>query len=672
MKTQAAAPLHRIVAEPVQVRRHRMRSAGSGFCGVSADVRPSVRLAARLALVASVAPLLLFATALPASAHPTLLSTTPEAGYSVSSAPDRVTLVFDEPVSVDAQGVRVQDDHGDPVRTAAVTAEQGGRRIMVRVLDDLRSGRYVVRWQVTAQDGDVVDADFDFAVATTSTALRGRDTPTTAAFPLVSLLRWLFFLCLTGVLGGLAGERIARRAVPDAVVPRSLVRPAAFVGMLAAAGLAIQLIIAADGISRAVHLLGLEALGLGVVAVLGGRVRWWLVAPAILLAVGAESLRNHLGTQRGTAGAVLLAVHLISLSVWVGALVHVLRVAHLNRGTAGGVGRAFAIYSRLALTLFLLVATTGTVAALLLVPSLNALTGTAYGRTLLAKLALVTIVVALAWVGRRRLNGSTGPLARAARTEAATLVAVLGASAVLVSLPTPSPATADLGYPPAVSGPVIRLGTLAGQIAVGIAASENQLEVRLRVPDDRNQLGEARPPDYHVVARVNAPGQAATTVALRPCGPGCFVGPVPWRAGVGYVDVRVDATGWHGGAAVFPIHWVPQIVAGVLPRVRAAMLAQPSIRVIETVTSDTSRAAPKPQTLTVGGREFLDSEPYASPPDPEVVMRRRPSGGGSVLTFGLPAEGIHVELEVDASYRIIREILAAPKHLTQRTFTYPR
>jgi copper transport protein len=42
-----------------------------------------------------------------------------------------------------------------------------------------------------------------------------------------------------------------------------------------------------------------------------------------------------------------------------------------------------------------------------------------------------------------------------------------------------------------------------------------------------------------------------------------------------------------------------------------------------------------------------------------------------VLTFGLPAEGIHVELEIDASHRIVRETLSASKHLTHRTFRYP-
>ncbi|WP_083933562.1 copper resistance CopC/CopD family protein [Kribbella catacumbae] len=628
-----------------------------------------MRVAVRVAVVACVVPLVLFGTALPARAHPTLLSTTPEAGYSVSSAPDQVTMVFDEAVSVEARGVRIENDHGEQVSTDEVVSEQGGRRLVVRVLDDLQAGRYVVRWRVTAQDGDVVDADFDFAVATDPSSLRGRETASTAAFPVVSILRWLFFLGLVGLLGGLVGERIARRTAPEAVAPRSLVRPAALLGMLATSGLLVQLVVSSGGMNRAGYLLGLETLGLAVVAALGGRTRWWLAAPPILLVVAAESLRNHLGTQRGAVGVVLIAVHLVAIAVWVGSLVHLVRVALANRGGTG-VGRAFAAYSRLALGLFVLVATTGTVSALLLVPSLSALTGTTYGLTLLAKLGLVIGVAVLAWFGRRRLSGSPASLTRAARREAAALVIVLAASAILVSLPTPAPATADIGYPPPVNGPVIRLGTLAGQIAVGIAASENQLEVRLRVPDDQNQLGETRPPDYRVAARANAPGHAAEAVSLRPCGPGCFVGPVPWRPGTGYADLRVDAPGWTGGAAVFPIHWAPVVSGDALPRVRAAMLAQPLIRVVETVTSDTSRPAPKPQTVTLTGRQFLDSDPYGSPPDPDVVLRPRPAGGG-VLTFGLPAEGVHVELEVDASYRIIRETLAAPKHLTQRTFSYP-
>jgi copper transport protein len=627
--------------------------------------------ARRFCLLACAVALLAFGTTLPASAHPTLLTTTPEAGYAVGSAPEQVTLVFDEPVSVQPRGVRIEADGHKPVRSSEVIREQDGRRLVVNLLEELPAGRYVVRWQVTAQDGDVVDAGFDFAVATSAAGLRGRETVASAAFPLVTVLRWLFFLSLVVVVGSVVGERIAQRAIPEAAWPRPIVAPAAVAGSLAAAGLLIQVVAATDGVGRAGYLLGVEALGLALVAVLARGPRWWLVAAPALAVIIAESLRNHLGTQRGVAGALIVAVHLVSISIWLGALVHLLRVAHTNRGGTARVGRAFLAYSRLALWLFGLVAATGTAAALLLVPSLGALTGTAYGRTLIVKLALVAVVAVLAWLARRRLSATAASAPRPARAEATTLIAVLAASAVLVSLPTAAPATRDIGYPAPVTGPVIRLGTLAGQIAVGVAASENQLEVRLRVPDDGVQLGDSPPPEYRVAARVKAPGASPATVALRPCGPGCFVGPVSWRSGTGYVDLRVDATGWHGGAAVFPIHWAPVIARDVLPRVRAAMSAQSSIRVVETVTSDTSQAAPKPQTVTVSGEEFLDSEPYGSPPDPQVVIRARP-GGGSVLTFGLAAEGIQVELEIDASNRIIAETLAAPKHLTRRTFTYPR
>jgi hypothetical protein len=37
------------------------------------------------------------------------------------------------------------------------------------------------------------------------------------------------------------------------------------------------------------------------------------------------------------------------------------------------------------------------------------------------------------------------------------------------------------------------------------------------------------------------------------------------------------------------------------------------------------------------------------------------SAGRTTLSFGLPAEGVHVQLEVDMSYWMIRETLTAPE-----------
>ena len=628
------------------------------------SLHPALR---RLLLGAAAVALLIVGTALPASAHPTLLSTTPEAGYSVSTAPEQITLVFDEPVSVAAHGVRVLNADGNEIRTSPVMADQQGRRLTLRLLGAPAAGRYVVRWQVTAQDGDVVDSGFDFAIATGAAGLEGRETPGTAGFPVVVALRWLLFLALAGALGGLTGTRIAERTMPDAVHPRPLVRASATVGLLAAIGLLIQLTVAA-GTSRTTPLLAVEAAGFATAA-FGHRVRW-LAGVALLAVVAAEGFRNHLGTQHGIVGALLLIVHLTAASIWIGALAHLLRVTRANRGRTAETRAAFLAYARIALTLFAVVVASGTIGALLLIPTLQDLITTSYGLALSAKVAVVVIATLLAIAGRRRLATRRGRLDGPPRAEATTLVAVLVAAAILVSLPTPAPATNDLAYPPPASGPVLRLGTLAGQISVGIAASENQLEVRLRVPDDRTQLGETDPPPYRITARVSTTGQAAATITLRPCGPGCFVGPVPWRTGTNYLDLRVDTDGWHGGAAVLPVHWPAQIASDILPRIRQTMLKQPAIRIVETVTSDTTASTPRPQTVTVTGQDFLDSEPYGNPPDPQTAVRRTPTGH-LVVTFGLPAEGIQVQIETDRDYRIVAETLTAPKHLTRRTFVYP-
>jgi copper transport protein len=151
--------------------------------------------------------------------------------------------------------------------------------------------------------------------------------------------------------------------------------------------------------------------------------------------------------QRGIAGAVVLAVHLVAISVWVGTLVQLLRVARANRARTVRLRPAFAVYARLALALVLVVALSGTVGALLLVPTVRDLTGTGYGRALLAKLVLVAVVAVLAWSARRRLTRSPGTVEPVARLEAMTLAAVLAVSAVLISLPTPAPAVPRI--PPA-------------------------------------------------------------------------------------------------------------------------------------------------------------------------------------------------------------------------------
>ncbi|MGH8775826.1 MAG: copper resistance protein CopC [Jiangellaceae bacterium] len=604
----------------------------------------------------------LIGSAAPAAAHPTLLATTPEAGYAVATAPRQVVMAFDEPVEPGA--VAVLGDGGEAVRTGPVAVEQGGRRLVVPLREDLAAGRYVVRWTVTAQDGDVVESAFDFAVGTSSASLRGRSGEQSPGLPAVVLLRWLLFTGLAVAAGEVVGERLARRVHADAI-PRTLVRIAAGLGAAAAAGLLVHVLIV-GGTGRATPLLALEVAGFAAAAVAR---RGPVAAMGLAAVVAAEAWRNHLGAQDGAAGALLVAVHLAAVAAWVGTLVYVLRIARISGWRGRGVRRLVVAYARMALALVVLVAVTGTVSSLLLVPSVSALVETAYGRTLLAKLALVALVVGLAFTARRRLRRADQPgMGRAARSEAAALGGVLAATALLVSLPTPAPATEDLGVPLPATRPLVRVGTLAGQVAVGLVASVNQLELRLRVPDSSVELLEAPPPAYRVSARVSS-SAAPATVALRPCGPGCLVGPYAWRAGPNHVDLRIEADGWHGGAALLRVSWPPQLDSQILDRVVAVMRAQPAFTVMETVTSDTSRPDPPTQTVAVDGPEFLAGEPYGDAPGVEVAVLPGTDDRTTIM-FGLPAEGVHVRLEVDDTGRIVGETLAAPKHLIERTFVY--
>lgn len=66
----------------------------------------------------------------------------------------------------------------------------------------------------------------------------------------------------------------------------------------------------------------------------------------------------------------------------------------------------------------------------------------------------------------------------------------------------------------------------------------------------------------------------------------------------------------------------------------------------------------------------MRSDPFGSGVAP-VATRMARNGAESALALAYPAEGVYIVLTVDRTGRIIREQLAAPKHLVSRTFVYP-
>jgi copper transport protein len=81
-----------------------------------------------------------------AVAHPTLLCTEPAADTAVSDAPQAITLMFNELVSVASDAIVVLDKDGRAIPMGASTTARGGQLVLARPVAPLRPGSYTVRW----------------------------------------------------------------------------------------------------------------------------------------------------------------------------------------------------------------------------------------------------------------------------------------------------------------------------------------------------------------------------------------------------------------------------------------------------------------------------------------------------------------------------------------------
>ncbi|WP_297549173.1 copper resistance protein CopC [Amycolatopsis sp.] len=634
-----------------------------------------------------------------ASAHATLLGSTPSAGYAVATAPTAVTLDFDEAVSISTSPLTLLDTAGHPFTLGRPALSLGGRRLSAPVPEWLADGGYRVHWEVTAQDGDLVDGAITFAVGA-GTAVPSGDANGGSAIdsPVVIVLRWALFSGLFVALGGAVGAWLARRVTREARSndvaldgPRPLLAIGAGLGALAAAGLAVDqvgvgfstLTSSAAGLVLIVELVAF--LVSAVLAILArsrpGSGLEMVAAMPLVAVVVAEGLRAHPHADSPVLGAALTIVHLLAAGAWVGALVHVLRTARAWRGRPGWTRLLVYDYARLAVVLLVLVVATGTAEALIVLPSVASLVDTFYGVVLLAKIVLVAAVIVLAVVSRRRLSRSRRtrtehPLGRSVRAEAVVLAGVLVVTSVLVSVAPARPVSDDLAAPPPVTGLVVPAGTLAGQVTVIATASAGQLVIRMSTPDrddlgtdDADSTGAASgPPPYRLAASVTSDGPGPDPLTMRGCGAGCFTTPITWRTGVNHLQLSIAAGPWHAGNTTLDIPWPARTDSSVLPEVLTAMHAVPHLTLHEAVTSDYNGYPGTEATLPLSGTEFLATEPYGNGGVTPVALATTETETEIGLVF---PQGLVVRLFLDTNHRILREEYVTPNHLITRTFEYP-
>ena len=412
-----------------------------------------------------------------AAAHPYLVSADPAAAATLPTSPRQITIFYTEELDTPYSSVSLAGPDGQQVNAQVSTS---GSRI-IATLPHLAAGTWVVEWTVVGEDGHRVIGDYTFNVAHASAnAAAGADTTGYTDVGDVSPLELVGRAMLAVLTVGLAGLLLLGfvllprdpDARPRAGARLARLRRGLWIAQLVVVAAVAGLLIRWNGVEtllssvtgKLVVLRGLLTLALapavldaGVLAAgrPPGRRNGAYGAAVALMLLGALALSGHAlaAPDHRALQLTVLGIHLLFISLWVGAIVAVVA------GTAGipsplpvrerlrvEAGRFTALVA-VCIPLMLI---TGVYNAGMNMRAVGELASSTYGRVLDVKVGMVLLMIALGVGGavwraragtvppqtRRRLAWLLGRRAQVA--EAAVGVLVLTLAGVLAQAPNPS------------------------------------------------------------------------------------------------------------------------------------------------------------------------------------------------------------------------------------------
>ncbi|MEU1655803.1 copper resistance protein CopC [Streptomyces griseofuscus] len=381
----------------------------------------------------------LLAGAAPASAHAALTGSDPAQGVVVQQPPARVSLTFSEKVAMNGDSLRVLDPKGKPVQTGAPDNVRG-TTYSVRLKGGLGKGTYTVTYEVVSADSHPVAGAYTFSIGAPSRTVVSGSGPTVGGGVVGGLYqvgRYVSYAGYIVLVGGAAFVLLCWRpgagvrALQRLVVGGWLALTAATLWLLLLRGsytttgkvadvfdlgLLGQVLETKPGAALVSRMLLLAAAALFIAVLFGTYQRreegaekrdltfglgiGGLVVAAGLATSWAMSEHASVGLQPGIAMPVDV-VHLLAVAAWLGGLTALL--VALYRAPAGTPVEAAAVrrFSRLAFGSVVALVATGVYQSWRQLGSWSAFTDTRYGQLLLAKIALVAVMVGLASVSRR-------------------------------------------------------------------------------------------------------------------------------------------------------------------------------------------------------------------------------------------------------------------------------
>lgn len=412
-----------------------------------APARAMARPAAALAVLLCIAVALIGPLAGRASAHASLVGTDPSPDTTLDDSPSTVSVTFDEPVSVDLAGIRIYGPDGERVEQGSSRLVDGGRTVSVG-LEPGRQGTYTVAWTVVSADSHVLTGSFVFHVGERTGAAFVPDDRGPTIDVVGWAARWI------GMSGAIVAVGVAVYALVFRTPGRGLQRLCTVATIAAAAafaGAVVRFVVQVadtsgrtfpsvlrlldDAIAQTrVGRIDLVRIDLAVAALVA--TRWWprrgAIAAVGVFAAAAlvcNSISGHAwSVDHQTLAVVVDIVHQLASAVWIGGLV-ALVVTQLPKPDPGVLRRFTALVGGALAAIVL----TGLVSSWLQVRTRDALTDTTYGRTVLAKVALVAVTaLAGATVSSRLRKETARPPVRLLGVELLFALAVLATTAGLV------------------------------------------------------------------------------------------------------------------------------------------------------------------------------------------------------------------------------------------------
>lgn len=445
--------------------------------------------------------------AAPAGAHASLESSTPGAFAVLETSPPELRLRFSEPPQTGFTTLRLVDADTREQPLGALSVDPDDARTVTASVGELSPGWYAVVWSVVSVDGHRVSGSFAFSVgvagAGTARDLLERLASQQGGDPvldaLVIAVRVWGFVGLALLLGGgwvRHGTGAGRHAPArlDQMVWLGW-------GWTAAATVALFPLLAAQAtggllsdvvdVSRWADLVDgrqgralvarIVVLGLAAWLVARGprgrqRRSWHPTAAAVGLALAlTHTVGGHASVARWAWLAVVVAaVHLASVTGWLGA---VATLAVGGRHWQRGPEEAVTVVAPLARAAAPLAVVTGVAVTSMVGPSPGELLDTHWGRLLVAKVVLVTMLVAVgAALGRWAQRSPTRRL-RLLSAELALGGVTLVVAGVLISTPPTTPAVIE-----PVTTTMVQAGVLAEITITPARVGVNELHLIMSPP----------------------------------------------------------------------------------------------------------------------------------------------------------------------------------------------